>query len=337
METRNLLLSIPMLLLAATGCTTEETHDTSLTNEKGEYAINFTGNMDLTVTKADPATTDLGTGVKAKISVYKSDDSGLATAIIDAKGYTVNASTAGKLEGDDSYTMYLAKGSYNFYAVSCNSTDASVTIPTFASGESAVLANGVDYLWAKPTSAVDVENAEKNVPLAFERKAVQIVITVEGSTTDGVTLSSWGDTNPATITPPKTDNCKMTLGTGVIAAATDVDTGKTSEVYKGTMTTESTSGYTATYTMLPVVTGKTLKVLFNVKVTINGQEETRTYTADVVAPDQEGSTPFLSGKKYTYKATLKANKITFTSATVANWTEVAGTDLTPTEPVTSGS
>lgn len=333
METRNLLLSIPLLLLAATGCTTEESHDTPLTNEKGEYAINFTGNMDLTVTKTDPATTDLATNVKAKISVYKSDDSNLATAIIDAKGYTVNSSTAGQLEGDASYTMYLAKGSYNFYAVSCNVSDAT-NIPSFTSGTSTSdLSNGVDYIWAKPDEAVEVGNETKNVPLAFERKAVQIVITVEGSTTDGVTLSGWGDSNPATITPPKTADCKMTLGTGVIAAATDVDTDKSSEVYKGKMTTESTSGYTATYTMLPVVTGKTLKVLFNVKVKINnGTEETRTYTADVVAPDQESSTAFLSGKKYTYKAALKANKITFTSATVANWTPVSGADLTPTEP-----
>lgn len=334
MKTTYLILSIPFLLLSAAGCTSDELQDKPITNEKGEYAINFNGNMDLTLTKA--GTENVAQDVKATISAYTSEDDVTSATAIASNGYTVGA-TAGTFVGDDisgtstPFVMYLPKGDYDFYAVSCNSSAA---VPTFTSGVSEVLSNGVDYIYAKPTPATTVPTAT-NVTLAFQRKAVLIEIKVKGSDEGGLELTGWQSTSPATITPPKTADCTMALATGIITPAGSIDTEQSGEVYKAAMTTGEVSGKesTATYTMLPVVASQTLKVKFKVKVKIGGRTaEDKTYTADLTAPDQDSSTAFLSGKKYTYNAILKANKITFTGATVADWGTVAGSDPTVTEP-----
>lgn len=325
MKTTYLILSIPFLLLSAAGCTSDELQDKPITNEKGEYAINFNGNMDLTLTKA--TTTEVATGVKATISAYtQSADVTSAQAIV-SKGYTVG-STAGAFVGDADFVMYLPKGDYDFYAISCNST---ATVPTFTSGVSEVLSNGVDYIYAKPTPATTVP-ATTNVTLAFQRKAVKIIINVVSG--EGVELTDWkasaGTNDNATITPsdPST-TVKMALSDGTITPATALTTATN-------MTTEAvnTGAHTATasYIMLPLASGQTPTVTLNVKVKIGGRAaESKTYTATLTAPASTSSA-FTSGNQYTYTATLKANKIEFTGATVANWGEQTGGDLTPTEP-----
>lgn len=237
MKTTNILLSIPLLFLSTVGCTSDELQDKPVINEKGEYAVNFNGNMDLTLTKADPSVAE---NVKATISAYTSGANVTSATAIVSNGYTVGA-TAGTFVGDNidgtstPFVMYLPKGSYDFYAVSCNAVAAdNKTIPTFTSGVSGVLSNGVDYIWAKP-NAVSVPTST-DVKLEFKRQAVQIEITLEGSEADGVELKDWQTTNPATITPPVTTGCTMALATGVITAANSIDTEESSSVYKGTMT-----------------------------------------------------------------------------------------------------
>lgn len=317
------------MLLSAWGCTSDDLQDKPQTNEKGEYAINFSGNMDLTTTKAGPEA--VATGVKAKISAYTvSADVTSATPIVKEQGYTVG-STAGTFEGDDSYVMYLPKGSYDFYAVSTNST---TDAPSFTSGVSGVLQNEVDYIWAKPTPATEVPtNTDKTVTLAFQRKAVKIIINVASG--DGIELTAWeaaagADNDNATITPPDpSTTVKMKLADGTIEPATALTTADN-------MTTEAvnTTAHTATasYIMLPLVSGQNPTVTLKVKVKIGGREaESKTYTATLTAPEATSSA-FTSGNQYTYTATLKANKIEFTGATVANWGEQTGGALTPTEP-----
>lgn len=331
MKTTHLLLSIPLALLVVSGCTSDELLEKSQINEKGEYAVRFSGNMDMTLTKAN--TTDVATGVKATISAYTKDDDVTSNTAIVSNGYTVGQ-TAGTFEGDADFVMYLPKGNYDFYAVSTNSATAA---PTFTSGVSGDLENGVDYIYAK-TASQSVGNGEKNIALEFSRKAVQIYIDIK-SDEAGLELTSWqsGD-NAATITPPVVTGCTMALTDGTITAANSVDTELSNGFYKGNMTQGSiaSKNTTASYIMLPVETGKTLKVQFKVNVKIGDRTaEAKTYTADLTAPSQDpgASTAFLSGKKYTYTATLKANKITFTGATVADWTTVNTTDdLNPTEP-----
>lgn len=332
MKTTYLILSIPFLLLSAAGCTSDELQDKPITNEKGEYAINFNGNMDLTLTKA--GTENVAQDVKATISAYTSEDDVTSATAIASNGYTVGA-TAGTFVGDDisgtstPFVMYLPKGNYDFYAVSCNS---SVAVPTFTSGVSEVLSNGVDYIYAK-VAGQSVGNNEQNVTLAFERKAVKIIINVASG--DGVELTEWKGTagannDNATITPsdPST-TVKMALSDGTITPATALTAA-------ANMTTEAvntgTHTATASYIMLPLASGQTPTVTLNVKVKIGGRAaESKTYTATLTAPASTSSA-FTSGNQYTYTATLKANKIEFTGATVANWGEQTGGDLTPTEP-----
>lgn len=337
MKTTHLLLSIPLALLAASGCTSDELQEKPQTNEKGEYAVHFNGNMDMTLTKAN--STEVAKDVKATISAYTKDDNVTSETAIVSKGYTVG-NTPGTFVGDESFVMYLPKGSYDFYAVSTNSTAAA---PTFTNGVSAKLDNGIDYIYAKKANQ-EVGNVAKDITLAFERKAVMIEIKVQGSDSDGLELVSWQTSDPAIITPPiVADANTMALATGVITPASsivnDIPSSPTT-ASAGKMRTASEGSFTASYIMLPVVADKTLKVQFKVNVKIGGRNdpagEAKTYTASLTAPntvDNNNGTAFLSGKKYTYTATLKANKIEFTGATVADWTTVNTTeDLNPTEP-----
>ena len=95
---------------------------------------------------------------------------------------------------------------------------------------------------------------------------------------------------------------------------------------------------TVSYIMLPLIGQSEDKpvptVTLRVKVQNTGETEgvVRTYTTQLKYP----SGGFESGKQYTYTATLKANGITFTGATVTNWNPVTFEngegDLTPTEP-----
>lgn len=325
MKTTHLLLSIPLALLAASGCTSDELQEKPQTNEKGEYAVHFNGNMDMTLTKAN--TTEVVKDVKATISAYtKNADVTSATAIV-SNGYTVG-DTPGTFVGDESFVMYLPKGDYDFYAVSTNSA---TTVPTFTNGVSTVLANGVDYIWATSTNFNVPTNTNKVVTLDFHRKAVKIIINVESG--DGVELTAWKataatDNDNATITPPDpSTTVKMNLADGVITSATTL----TAAVNMATTAVVSKKA-TASYIMLPLGSGQNPTVTLNVKVKIGGRDEAdKQYTATLTAPASTSSA-FTSGNQYTYTATLKANKIEFTGATVANWSEQTGGALTPTEP-----
>ena len=339
MKTTNILLYLPLLLLSVAGCTSDEQGDGPVTNGKGEYAVNFSGNINLTQTKADTEGSEkVTTGVKAKISTFEKDNT--STAIVNAQGYTVDASTAGQFNGDGDYVMYLAKGSYDFYAVSANIT-TSAGIPTFTSGTStADLQNTVDYIYAnkKNVSIPGASEADNNITLSFEHKAVRITIDVKSGT--GLVLTSWQDGDGhATITPPVTTNCKMTLTSGAIEPSTSVNT--TPDNMETAAVSANAS--TASYTMLPLAASggdvHKLTVIFKVKVKIGDRaEENRTYTATLTAPNtsENGSTTaFQSGKNYTYTATLNPTAITFTGATVTDWTTVTTTDdLKPSEPPT---
>lgn len=334
MRTTNILLSF--LLLSAAGCTSDEQTDGPLANDKGEYAINFSGNLDMTLTKADPDPT-VGKGVKATIYAYDNN------TLITNGNYT--AGDAGTFAGDDSYIMYLPKKSYNFYAVSANSTNDAA--PTFAGGTStADLENGVDYIYASNTSVAIPGTSDNNVQLSFSHKAVKIEITVKTAANSGIELVGWkgtvgGDNDNATITPPTATNCKMTLSNGSIAVATGVNTqsvaNMTTTVVTGTSGPTNEKKATASYIMLPLAqkspsASHELTVTLNAKVKIgNRTEEVKTYTAKLKAPDS-GSYAFESGKEYKYTATLKPNEITFSGATVSGWTSGGAQDLTPTEP-----
>lgn len=326
----NKLLILTLTLLASASCTEDKLiGEQQVKNENGEIAVHFSGGMDLTATKADGDPVAVATGVKAYMAAYYTKSQTVDANKIASHGYTVGA-TAGTFVGDDAYTMYLAKGSYDFYSASASTEQ---DVPVFTGGVSDVLHNGTNYISGR------VEDKSiptvKDINFAYARKAVQIYIKIKAGT--GLKMTGWGDTNPAQITAPAPtgEEGKMTLSTGEIAPTNAVTAiGMMATTFKPTAEGDTT----ASYIMLPLVQDKELTVTLKAKVNI-GEVTTspvKTYTATLTAPktvDNNNSTAFLSGKKYTYTATLSGNAITFTNATVSDWTEVVTTDdLEPTEP-----
>lgn len=335
METCNLLRFVPLLLLLVGGCTSDEQADGDATNEKGEYAVSFSGNMDLVLTKAE--TEAIGENVKAKIYAYAGSTSDLSSATALASGDYV-ADGSGNLSGSSSYTMYLPKGSYDFYAVSCNST--ATEPPTFTNGTSAVLANGTDYLWVKKTEGIPVSGSTghtSNVELTFSHSAVNILINVQTDDNTGIELTEWQNTDPAKIKVPATTSCTMTLSSGAIAASSSLAT----DAVAMNTTAVSSKKATASYIILPYSGNDGLEVTFKVKVKIgnSGDSESSTavdkeYKATLPVPTgTSNNSGFVGGNQYTYTATLKPNTITFTGAKVSAWTNNDITEnLDPTEP-----
>lgn len=329
MKTTNILLTIPFLLLTAVGCTSDEQVGEPVTNEKGEYPVNFSGSMDMTLTKGntDDEAEAIGKDVKAKIYAYTGSTSDFSTAAIASGDYVADGS--GNLEGS-SYTMYLAKGNYDFYAVSCNST--STDAPTFTSGTSSALMNGTDYLWVKKTEGIPVSSSTdhtSNVELTFSHSAVNILINVQTEDNTGIELTGWQDNNPATIKVPVTTSSTMTLSDGKIVTSTSLAT----DAVAMATTAVSNKKATASYIILPYSGNTGLEVIFKVKVKIGDSktEESKEYKATLTVPS--GGSGFAGGSQYTYTATLKPNKITFTGAKVSAWTNNDITnDLDPTEP-----
>lgn len=339
MKTTSILLSA--LLLGVVGCTSSIPEE-QIDNETDKYTVQFKGGISMTPqTKA--GSEDMGNGVKATIYAYENGKTDASVA-----NHEYEASSNGDLTGTENYTMQLGKGTYDFYGVSENSTTASA--PAFnqnSNTTTADLSNNVDYLWVKAANkSISSSSSDQNIELTFERKAVKIAITIKSGT--GIELIGWdgmtggsgsASADAATITPPVTTGCVMTLSTGVIAQSTSLTTA--ANMTTGNIVDDDENNpkkkTSVSYIMLPLGkhngTTPSPTVTLKVKVKVGGQttEELRTYTADLKAPDGTDA-EFQSGNQYNYTATLNANGITFTGAKVTKWDEKDGDPLTPTEP-----
>ena len=338
MKTNHILLTAALLLCGAS-CTKEniEISDTSSTNTL--YPLTFSGGIDLVQTKTGETTptSTLRKNVKAKVYVYADNATVSSTTALASKEYTVGDNGNLTIEGSD--TIYLAKGAYDIYAVAIDSINAEsqgVSFPTFTSGEFLAL-NDSNYLWTKVDQTITGSAEAQNVTLTFARKAVMIAIDIKAAS--GITIDSWGEADPAMITPPDPGTtCKMKLSDGTITAATKVlektYAMKTVEA-EGTDPNKTVS---VSYIMLPLGNNAVPTVTLKIKVK-NATESTataRTYKTTLTYPTDG----FASGKKYTYTATLKANGITFNAAKVEDWTDgisEGSGDLTPTEPADDSS
>ena len=343
MKTNHILLTAALLLCGAS-CTKEniEISDTSSTNTL--YPLTFSGGIDLVQTKTGETTptSTLRKNVKAKVYVYADNATVSSTTALASKEYTVGDNGNLTIEGSD--TIYLAKGAYDIYAVAIDSINAEsqgVSFPTFTSGEFLAL-NDSNYLWTKVDQTITGSAEAQNVTLTFARKAVMIAIDIKAAS--GITIDSWGEADPAMITPPDPGTtCKMKLSDGTITAATSV----LDKAYAMKKEDVSDAGGIKTtsvsYIMLPLAGQNdspvpTVTLKLKVKNTGESAAVERTYTTQLTYP----TGGFASGKKYTYTATLKANGIFFNEAKVEDWTdgefgEGGSGDLTPTEPADDSS
>ncbi|MBC8603023.1 hypothetical protein H8784_15010, partial [Parabacteroides acidifaciens] len=135
MKTNHILLTAALLLCAAS-CTKEATEIPDTNDDNTLYPVTFSGGIDLVQTKTDDNTTLMRKDVKAKVYVYKSDATVANVSSPVNKEYKVGDN--GDLTIGTSDTIYLAKGTYNFYAVSTDSITESTgaSFPTFTSGVS---------------------------------------------------------------------------------------------------------------------------------------------------------------------------------------------------------
>lgn len=200
--------------------------------------------------------------------------------------------------------LYLPKGNYDFYSVSTNSSSPAGM--TFTSGLSAQLINSTDYLWAKATGVAQ----GGTVNLSYYHKAVGMEIDIIAGT--GIsTLTVTG----IKFTPTKLDiSSKMTLSDGAIGAA----------AIKDALAAMSLSGSKGTYIMLPLVS-QSLSVEVTVNATIGGTVVTgKVYTAAIPAQVYAG------GTYYTLSLTVSATSMSFSGATVQDWTSqtISGISLT---------
>ncbi len=348
MKTNHILLTAALLLSVAS-CTKEATEIPGTSDDNTLYPVTFSGGIDLVQTKGDGTTTQLRSGIKAAVYVYKSTETVPNVSNPIKKDYTVG--DAGVLAPSNSGNpLSLTTGKYKFYAVSIDSTASDLALPEFTSGVTSELSNGLDYIWAKAESQT-ISGGDKthNVELKFERKAVKVVINIQGG--DGITLDSWAGsadgsdamiTPPAPATPNSNSECKMTLTTGEIKPATTVSTTPVAMVKGDVAETNGVKTAYVSYIMLPLVesgSSPVPEVTLKLKVKNTGEASDaaeRTYKTKLKYP----TNGFVSGNQYTYTATLKANGITFTGATVTDWTDGTlgdgGGDLTPTEPEGTG-
>lgn len=207
------------------------------------------------------------------------------------------AQQAGMLSGVSNYKMYLSNGLFDFYAVSTNTANRP---PVFTNGVSAVLQNGVDYLWWGCAN-YDINGSQVTVPIVFNHSATQIVIELTAGT--GVVLQQVAS---ATITPPQT-GATMDLTTGVITPATE---------YGTTPAAMGINDLTIQYTMLPLQTSSPMTL--NLSLNLNYDPTPHQYSVDVPVPDGG----FQAGNSYLYKAVIDANTVTFPSVDVTDWVTV---------------
>ena len=213
LKAANALTFSTMFLLLLAGCNKNTIIFEDGTTPNGSSGNEDPGNSTLVTFNASVegrnllrSMSPMNKGIQSRVYVFDSNAGTKGSP--EASGLYITSSP-GVLTGSDGYKMFLSNGTYNFYAVSDN---FSTIPPTFTSGVSEPLFNGIDYV------------------------ATQVVVELTGG--EGITINQLVS---AMITPPVV-GATMDLGTGVITPATAF--GKADKM--------GINGLTAQYIMLPI-------------------------------------------------------------------------------------
>ena len=291
--------------------------------DQEKVAVSFSSTIDLE-TKSGSTKTDasvLADGVQVTVHAYS--QGGVTTptvAAVVSRNYVASGGNGSLTVTGDEGIMYLAAGSYTFYALSVN---AATTPPALAAGsvsQTGQLANNTDYIYCATNKAIDSKPGKtQSVSLPFQRLSTHLVITIVSEGGDDKITAATAPSLLLAATNPS--NMKITLGaTPVIAAGSPVSN-------KSDYTTiqsegDLASGFTAGYIMLPMKAGQTIPVTITFpSITFNGLVQTnKVYTLNLTTPD-EG---FTSGNQYNYKVNITGNDIAFQGVSVTTWTEKTG-------------
>lgn len=192
-------------LCLGVACTEEKVIDEPDSDQLTEVSFSTS-----TLTRANGGT--LASESKVRVYAYH-NKTGVITTIVDPKDYQANAdgnaleavapTVSGEGISSEATSMFLPSGSFNFYAVSTNSSTTEV--PEFnvtaengkpfpngnnqltSNGDKGVatgLQNGIDYLHAvKESQAISFGTSNESVPLSFKHATTQVQLTIKFSET----------------------------------------------------------------------------------------------------------------------------------------------------------
>ena len=291
--------------------------------DQEKVAVSFSSTIDLETrsggTKADaPVLAD-----DVQVTVHAYSQGGVTTptaAAVVSRNYVASGGNGSLTVTGGEGIMYLAAGSYTFYALSVNAATIPLALASGSVSQTGQLANNTDYIYCATNQAIDSKPGEtQNVSLPFLRLSTRLVIRIvsEGGD-DKITAATAPSLLLAATTP---SGATITLGaTPVIAAGSPVSN-------KNDYTTiqsegDLVSGFTAGYIMLPMQAGQTIPVtIIFPSITFNGLVQTdKVYELNITTP--EGG--FTSGNQYTYKVNITGNDVAFQGVSVTAWTGKAG-------------
>lgn len=250
--------------------------------------INFFCGMEQAQTKANSV---FASGNTAIIYAYASG--GIAANI---GGTPLNATALGSGLLSPASTIFLPKGSYDFYSVSAN--NSLVQNISFTGGVSGDLANGVDYLWAGNKN-ITVNNGA-NVTFAYKHIACQLQIRIVANLrVSGLVVNS------VKFTYPITSGVKMNLSTGSISSSGSVSA----------LNNVSGRGNTRNFICLPCTVSTQVEI--NINATIDGQPVTnKTYRATV-------NQVLVAGNSYDIALNMNADNVFSTTCSIVAWQNIS--------------
>lgn len=291
-----------------------------------KVAVSFSSTIDLE-TKSGSTKTDapvLADGVQVTVHAYSQNAVTTPTAAaVVSRNYVASGGNGSLIVTGSEGIMYLAAGSYTFYALSVNAETAPPALAAGSVSQTGQLANNTDYIYCAVNTAIISRPGEtQSVSLAFHRLATRLSIQIvsESAGDDKVTAATapkvtFAATNPA--------GSKITLGaTPQIEGGTPVTDQSSYTQIESTGDMTAAAGCTASYIMLPMQGKKTIPVTITFpSITFNGLVQTsKVYTLNLTTPD-EG---FTSGNQYNYKVNITGNDIAFQGVSVTTWMEKTG-------------
>lgn len=250
--------------------------------------VNFFCGLEQVQTKANSV---FASGNTAIIYAYASGGT-----VVNIGGTPLNATASGSGLLSPTSTIFLPKGSYDFYSVSANNSLAQNI--SFTGGVSGDLANGVDYLWAGNKN-ITVNNGA-NVNFAYKHSACQMQIRiVVNPRVSGLVVNS------VKFTYPITSGVKMNLSTGSISSSGSVTA----------LNNVSGSGNTRNFICLPCTVSSQVEI--NINATIDGQPVTnKTYRATV-------NQALVGGNSYDIALNMNTDNTFSTTCSIIAWQNIS--------------
>lgn len=293
--------------------------------DQEKVAVSFSSTIDLETKSGSTKTNASVLADRVQVTVHAYSQGGVTTptaAAVVSRNYVASGGNGNLTVTGDEGIMYLAAGSYTFYALSVNAATAPPALAAGSVSQTVQLANNIDYIYCGTNHTIQSKPGEtQSVSLAFHRLATRLSIQIvsESAGDDKVTAAeapkvTFAATNPA--------GSKITLGATpqIEGGAPVTDQSSYTQIEStGDMTV---AGCTASYIMLPMKAGQTIPVTITFpSITFNDLVQTnKVYTLNLTTPD-EG---FTSGNQYNYKVNITGNDIAFQGVSVTTWMEKTG-------------